>query len=144
MLTHRLVVEARPVLKHQRASLISCVSYGSSPYREDSCIDGFVLVHCGIGAEPELSDTPHFLHAYTVKVLALRQRSRRSDRPLGLLPLARQRRPYHHPHGVPGASGRLALLPCGMVVAPSALRRLGSGLAAWAIPWVHPVCDHPL
>jgi hypothetical protein len=30
----------------------------------------------------------------------------------------------------PGASGRLALLPCGMIVTPSVARRLGSGFSA--------------
>ena len=39
--------------------------------------------------------------------------------PLSLLHVAMQFRPYHHPNGMPCASGRLTLLHFWMVVAPS-------------------------
>src|SRR5215472_5768164 len=50
-----------------------------------------------------------------------------------------QKRLYHHLFRGSGASSRLALLPCGIVVTPSDLGRLGSGLAGLAFPRIHPI-----
>lgn len=60
------------------------------------------------------------------------------DRPQkGPLHVPMQSRLYHEPNGPPGASGRLAVLPCGIVVTPSPLLGLGTGLPGLGFPRFH-------
>ena len=79
-------------------------------------------IYRGIGAKAQLLDAPHFLDSYTVKVQCVRYGSLGHNRPLRSCSLSPVSADHIITHGgVSGASGRLALLPCGMVVARSAV-----------------------
>jgi hypothetical protein len=54
--------------------------------------------------------------------------------PLDLLQSPAMFRLYHRPNGRRVLRERCSLLPCGIVVAPSAVRRLGSGLTLRVFP----------
>ena len=59
----------------------------------------------------------------TVLGLNVRDGEQGHHRPCGQLIVANESRSYHHPKGVQRASGRLAVLPFGMIVEPSRILR---------------------